>query len=113
MTLAIAQLVAKWCRRGESNPYAPFETPDFESGASASSATPALKEEGGRYQTAGFASIRRRNASPWTRQRKFHQIVDFGEKSQGPGHYSLLDFKDGRKVDHVGSSPGPSRTMFG
>lgn len=29
------------------------------------------------------------------------QVVDFGEKTQGPGLYSLLDFKDGRKVDHV------------
>ncbi len=29
------------------------------------------------------------------------QVVDFEEKTHGPGHYSLLDFKDGRKVDHV------------
>ena len=29
------------------------------------------------------------------------QVVDFNEHTQGPGVYSLLDFKDGRKVDHV------------
>src|SRR5262245_14731870 len=29
------------------------------------------------------------------------QVVDFGEKTHGTGLYSLLDFKDGRKVDHV------------
>lgn len=29
------------------------------------------------------------------------QVVDFNEASQNPGTYSLLDFKDGRKVDHV------------
>ena len=29
------------------------------------------------------------------------QVVDFNEKSHGTGFYSLLDFKDGRKVDHV------------
>lgn len=29
------------------------------------------------------------------------QVVDFNEKTYGPGLYSLLDFKDGRKVDHV------------
>ena len=29
------------------------------------------------------------------------QIVDFAGKTYGPGLYSLLDFKDGRKVDHV------------
>ena len=29
------------------------------------------------------------------------RIVDFTEKTIGPGLYSLLDFKDGRKVDHV------------
>ncbi len=29
------------------------------------------------------------------------QVVDFAEKTQGPGHYSLLDFRDGHKVDHV------------
>lgn len=28
-------------------------------------------------------------------------VVDFKEKTQGPGLYSLLDFKDGRRVDHV------------
>ena len=38
----------RWCRRGGSNPHAPFETPDFESGASASSATPALGNARGR-----------------------------------------------------------------
>lgn len=29
------------------------------------------------------------------------QVVDFGEKPVKPGVYSLLDFADGRKVDHV------------
>jgi hypothetical protein len=29
------------------------------------------------------------------------QVVDFNEKSHGNGFYELLDFKDGRKVDHV------------
>lgn len=29
------------------------------------------------------------------------QVVDFNEKVLGPGIYRLLDFKDGRKVDHV------------
>lgn len=29
------------------------------------------------------------------------QVVDFAEKSYGTGLYSLLDFRDGRKVDHV------------
>jgi hypothetical protein len=29
------------------------------------------------------------------------QVVDFDEKTHDPGLYSLLDFKDGRKVDHV------------
>ena len=29
------------------------------------------------------------------------QVVDFSEKSHGAGVYELLDFKDGRKVDHV------------
>ena len=29
------------------------------------------------------------------------QVVDFAEKAHGPGLYSLLDFRDGRKVDHV------------
>jgi hypothetical protein len=29
------------------------------------------------------------------------QVVDFAETTHGAGHYSLLDFKDGRKVDHV------------
>lgn len=29
------------------------------------------------------------------------QVVDFSERTNGPGVYSLLDFKDGRKVDHV------------
>jgi hypothetical protein len=29
------------------------------------------------------------------------QVVDFGEKMREPGLYSLLDFPDGRKVDHV------------
>ncbi|MEO5619013.1 MAG: hypothetical protein ABIS67_14690 [Candidatus Eisenbacteria bacterium] len=28
-------------------------------------------------------------------------VVDFQEKAHGEGHYSLLDFRDGRKVDHV------------
>lgn len=29
------------------------------------------------------------------------QVVDFNEKALGPGLYPLLDFRDGRKVDHV------------
>lgn len=29
------------------------------------------------------------------------QVVDFAEKPHGEGFYSLLDFADGRKVDHV------------
>jgi hypothetical protein len=29
------------------------------------------------------------------------QVVDFSEKTRDPGFYSLLDFADGRKVDHV------------
>ncbi len=29
------------------------------------------------------------------------QVVDFAEHAHGPGFYSLLDFADGRKVDHV------------
>jgi hypothetical protein len=29
------------------------------------------------------------------------QVVDFGEKTYGPGIYSLLDFRDGREVSHV------------
>ena len=29
------------------------------------------------------------------------QVVDFNERTYPPGLYSLLDFKDGRKVDHV------------
>lgn len=29
------------------------------------------------------------------------QVVDFGSKSYGPGIRELIDFKDGRKVDHV------------
>ena len=29
------------------------------------------------------------------------QVVDFAERTHPPGVYSLLDFKDGRKVDHV------------
>ncbi len=29
------------------------------------------------------------------------QVVDFAEKTHGTGLYPLLDFKDGRKVDHV------------
>ena len=28
-------------------------------------------------------------------------VVDFSEKTLTPGLYSLLDFRDGRKVDHV------------
>ena len=28
-------------------------------------------------------------------------VVDFRENTRGPGFYSLLDFRDGRKVDHV------------
>ncbi|HLE60367.1 MAG TPA: hypothetical protein VI700_02425 [Thermoanaerobaculaceae bacterium] len=29
------------------------------------------------------------------------QVVDFAEVARGPGLYSLLDFADGRRVDHV------------
>lgn len=29
------------------------------------------------------------------------RVVDFAEKTHGPGVYSLLDFRDGRMVDHV------------
>ncbi|MFO1450328.1 MAG: hypothetical protein U1F61_19365 [Opitutaceae bacterium] len=29
------------------------------------------------------------------------QVVDFNEKTHRPGFYSLLDFRDGRKIDHV------------
>lgn len=29
------------------------------------------------------------------------QVVDFSERSIGPGLYVLLDFRDGRRVDHV------------
>jgi hypothetical protein len=29
------------------------------------------------------------------------QVVDFDEKVYAPGYYALLEFKDGRKVDHV------------
>jgi hypothetical protein len=29
------------------------------------------------------------------------QVVDFAERTHGPGLYSLFDFRDGRKVDHV------------
>lgn len=29
------------------------------------------------------------------------QVVDFDDKVHGQGAYTLLDFKDGRKVDHV------------
>lgn len=29
------------------------------------------------------------------------QVVDFTEKTLSPGTYSLLDFPDGRKIDHV------------
>ena len=29
------------------------------------------------------------------------QVVDFAEKTHGPGIYALLDFRDGRRVDHV------------
>lgn len=29
------------------------------------------------------------------------QVIDFAEKNYGPGIFALLDFKDGRKVDHV------------
>jgi len=29
------------------------------------------------------------------------RAVDFDEKTLKPGLYSLLDFRDGRKVDHV------------
>jgi hypothetical protein len=29
------------------------------------------------------------------------QVVDFSERSIGPGLYVLMDFRDGRRVDHV------------
>jgi hypothetical protein len=29
------------------------------------------------------------------------RVVDFNEKAYGPGLYSILDFSDGRRVDHV------------
>ena len=29
------------------------------------------------------------------------RVVDFKEKTYGPGLYTLLDFRDGRRVDHV------------
>ena len=29
------------------------------------------------------------------------QVVDFNDRIFSPGYYALLDFKDGRKVDHV------------
>ena len=29
------------------------------------------------------------------------RVVDFNEKVYGPGLYTLLDFRDGRRVDHV------------
>ncbi len=29
------------------------------------------------------------------------QVVDFSEKTRDPGFYALLDFPDGRRVDHV------------
>lgn len=29
------------------------------------------------------------------------RVVDFNNAARGPGLYALLDFKDGRKVDHV------------
>jgi hypothetical protein len=29
------------------------------------------------------------------------RVVDFRERTHGPGLYSLLDFSDGRRVDHV------------
>ena len=29
------------------------------------------------------------------------RVVDMKEWTRGPGHYPLLDFRDGRKVDHV------------
>lgn len=29
------------------------------------------------------------------------QVVDFSDRTHGPGFYALLDFADGRRVDHV------------
>ena len=29
------------------------------------------------------------------------QVVDFSERTYGDGLYSLLEFRDGRRVDHV------------
>lgn len=50
-----------WCRRGESNPHGCCHPPDFESGASASSATPANGRKVSIYQreSAGEVPCRR------------------------------------------------------
>jgi hypothetical protein len=29
------------------------------------------------------------------------RVVDMKEWTRGPGYYELLDFRDGRRVDHV------------
>jgi hypothetical protein len=29
------------------------------------------------------------------------QVVDFNDRTLGRGVYSLIDFRDGRKIDHV------------
>jgi len=42
---------------------------------------------------ADWAEIVAENGDTW--------VVDFKEKTHGPGLYPLLDFPDGRKIDHV------------
>lgn len=49
-------------------------------------------ETGGRVQ-ASFAEVVFANGEA--------QVVDFQDKAYKPGIYSLLDFRDGRQVDHV------------
>ena len=44
--ISLNQRAGIWCWRGELNPHAAFAAPDFESGASASSATPARSKAG-------------------------------------------------------------------
>jgi len=51
-----------------------------------------LDVEGGRAKVS-FAEVVFENGDT--------QVVDFGDKVFKPGLYTLLDFKDGRKVDHV------------
>jgi hypothetical protein len=51
-----------------------------------------LEVKGGRVQ-ADWAEVVFENGEA--------RVVDFRERTHGPGLYSLLDFKDGRMVDHV------------